>query len=259
MITMQDGPLFTGVGVALVTLFDAAGEVDPPATADHAVRLVELGVRAVVVAGSTGEAAALSLEERVSLLEAVRAKLPDEIPLIAGTGAPSSRQAVTLTSAALDVGADAVLVLSPMGAADPRPYYEAAFKAAGDMPVIAYHWPAMSPPGIPLSYLRELPIAGCKDSSGDPERLLDTITSWDGPLFVGSSAILSFAGLLGCPGAILGLANAAPEGCIAAFDGDFSAQRELFVAHKRATADFPAGIKSLTAERFGTSTVTRIP
>jgi 4-hydroxy-tetrahydrodipicolinate synthase len=256
---MDNGPLFTGVGVALVTLFDESGEVDAPATADHAVRLIELGVRAVVVAGSTGEAAALSLDERASLLEAVRAKLPHKVPLIAGTGAPSSRQAVMLTSAARDLGADAVLVLSPMGAADSRPYYEAAFKAAGEMPIIAYHWPAMSPPGIPVSVLPELPIAGCKDSSGEPERLLSTLTSWDGPLYVGSSAILSFAGPLGCAGAILGLANAAPEQCIAAFGGDFSAQRELFAAHKRASNDFPAGVKHLTAQRFGTSPITRIP
>jgi 4-hydroxy-tetrahydrodipicolinate synthase len=259
MLTMHEGSLFTGVGVALITLFDESGEVDATATADHAARLVELGVRAVVVAGSTGEAAALSLEERVSLLEAVRLELPDKVPLIAGTGAPSSRQAVMLTSAARDHGADAVLVLSQRGVADPRPYYEAVFKAAGETPVIAYHWPAMSPPGIPVSVLPQLPIAGCKDSSGDPERLLSAITSWDGSLYVGSSAILSFAGPLGCAGAILGLANAAPEQCIAAFSGDLSAQRELFAAHKKASTDFPLGIKHLTAERFGTSSITRIP
>ncbi len=49
-------PLFTGVGVALVTLFDDDGEVDAKATADHAAALVELGMRAVLVAGSTGRA-----------------------------------------------------------------------------------------------------------------------------------------------------------------------------------------------------------
>ncbi|MGH9286064.1 MAG: dihydrodipicolinate synthase family protein, partial [Acidimicrobiales bacterium] len=52
-------PPFRGVGVALVTLFDERGGLDAGATADHAARLVELGVAAVVVAGSTGEAAAL--------------------------------------------------------------------------------------------------------------------------------------------------------------------------------------------------------
>ena len=49
-------PLFSGVGVALVTLFQDDGTLDAAATAGHAARLVELGIRAVVVAGTTGEA-----------------------------------------------------------------------------------------------------------------------------------------------------------------------------------------------------------
>ncbi|MGH9084037.1 MAG: dihydrodipicolinate synthase family protein, partial [Acidimicrobiales bacterium] len=61
-------PIFSGVGVALVTLFDDEGEIDAPATADHAARLVERGVSAVLVAGSTGEASALDAEERSDLL-----------------------------------------------------------------------------------------------------------------------------------------------------------------------------------------------
>ncbi|MDQ3979569.1 MAG: dihydrodipicolinate synthase family protein, partial [Actinomycetota bacterium] len=140
---------FTGVGVALVTLFDDDGDLDAAATAEHAARLVELGVRAVVVAGSTGEAASLSPEERVELLAAVRAALHPSagVPVIAGTGAPSARQAVALTAAACEHGADAVLALSPPGAADPGPYYDAVAKAAGATPVLAYHWPALSPPG----------------------------------------------------------------------------------------------------------------
>ena len=51
----MNDPVFRGVGVALVTLFDANGELDAPATAELAVRLVDLGVRAVLVAGTTGE------------------------------------------------------------------------------------------------------------------------------------------------------------------------------------------------------------
>ncbi|HYX95028.1 MAG TPA: dihydrodipicolinate synthase family protein, partial [Geodermatophilus sp.] len=65
-------PLFTGVGVALVTLFRDDGALDAPATADLAVQLVGLGVRCVLVAGTTGEAAALTAEERDALVGAVR-------------------------------------------------------------------------------------------------------------------------------------------------------------------------------------------
>lgn len=255
---MSGRPVFTGVGVALLTLFDSNGELDAPATAAHAARLVELGVKAVVVAGSTGEASALSLEERAELLRRTRPQVPAGICLIAGTGAPSTRQAVALTRSACDEGADAVLTLSPSGVADPGPYYRAVAEAAGTVPVLAYHWPAMAAPGIGVEALAGLPIAGCKDSSGDADRLLHTLTTWDGPLYTGSSALLSYAGPLGCAGAILALANADPEGCIAAFGGDFDAQRKLATGHRRASAGFPAGIKQLTAERFGTSTTTRL-
>lgn len=251
--------MFTGVGVALVTLFDSSGGLDARATADHAARLVDLGVKAVVVAGSTGEASALSLEERAVLLREVRARIPSGgIRVVAGTGAPSTRQAVAFTRSAAEEGADAVLSLSPPGVLDPRPYYEAVAGAAGDLPVLAYHWPAMAAPGIPVEALPELPIAGCKDSSGDADRMLRTLTSWDGPLYTGSSALLVFAGPMGCAGAILALANADPEGCVAAFAGDFDAQRKLAEGHRRAVDEFPSGIKRLTAERFGTSTTTRL-
>ena len=86
-------PLFSGVGVALVTLFDDRGDLDAPASAALAAQLVDLGVRAVVVAGTTGEAAALESAERIALLDAVRRELSPSVPVIAGTGAPSARQA----------------------------------------------------------------------------------------------------------------------------------------------------------------------
>src|SRR5437879_2033128 len=109
-------PVFEGVGVALVTLFANDGSLDAAATAEHAARLADLGVRAVVVAGSTGEAASLDREERIHLLRAVREQV--EVPIVAGTGAPSTRQAVAFTRDACNEGADAVLALSPPGAAD---------------------------------------------------------------------------------------------------------------------------------------------
>jgi len=254
---MDTGPLFTGVGVALVTLFDDTGAVDAEATAGHAARLVDEGVRAVVVAGSTGEADTLDADERRRLLDAVRARVSG-VPVLAGTGGAWAGEAVRRTVTARDGGADAALVLSPRRIADPRPYYRAVAAAAGGLPVLGYHYPVAAPPGIPVELLPELPIAGCKDSSGDPDRLLRTLSSWDGTVYVGSSSILSFAGPLGCAGAILALANAEPAGCAAAFAGDPTAQRELTAAHLAAARDFPAGLKQLVADRYGTSPVCRL-
>ncbi|MGH3445747.1 MAG: dihydrodipicolinate synthase family protein [Nocardioidaceae bacterium] len=252
-------PVFTGVGAALVTLFDDSGDVDYDATAAHAARLVDLGCKAIIVAGTTGEVDALCDEERLRLFQAVREQVPPSAAaVIAGTGASSSRQAHRLTAACADTGVDAVLARSPRGVADPRGYYRAVAEAAGSLPVLGYHFPAVAPPGIPVEMLPELPISGCKDSSGDPDRLLATLDSWDGWLYVGSSASLLAAGQLGCAGAILALANAEPEQCAAAFSGDADAQLKLAAAHLQSKRDFPRGIKRLVAERFGVSEAVRL-
>ncbi len=251
-------PLFRGVGVALVTLFADDGSLDAAATAAHARRLVDDGASAVLVAGTTGEAAALAPPERVELLDAVRAEVADRVPVIAGTGAPSIRGAVSLTEQAREHGADAVLALSPPDAADPLPYYRAVAETAGDVPVFGYHYPAVSAPGIPVEVLAELPVAALKDSSGDAERLVAELDAWDRPVYVGSAVLVGLAGLVGARGAILGLANLEPERCARAFAGDADAQRELVVLHPAAGDRFPRGLKEVVAERHGTSPVARL-
>ena len=241
-----------GVGAALVTLFDASGQVQAEATAEHAARLVGLGLRHVVVCGSTGEAWTLTPEERVHLIAAVRAALPATVPVIAGTGAPTIDEAVRLTSEARGAGADGVLVLSPPGAQGLVEHYAAVVEAAGDLPVLAYHFPTVSPPGIPLEVLPDLRVAGLKDSSHDTERVRVEVTRWTGSVFVGSTRTLEVARSLGAAGAILGIANAEPEMCLAAWTGDPDAQRGLEERRGEAERDFPQGIKDMTAARFGT-------
>jgi 4-hydroxy-tetrahydrodipicolinate synthase len=253
----RNTPIFTGVGVALVTIFDDTGTVDIGATADHACRLIEAGVAAVVVAGSTGEADTLDDDERLALLRGVRQALPPEVPVVAGTGAPWAGAAARRTAAAAGAGADGVLVLSPRRVEDPRAYYAEVAAAASGVPVLAYHFPAVSPPGIPVAMLAELAVDGVKDSSGDPQRLLETMDAFEGAVYVGSSALLSFAGPLGATGAILAVANLEPALAIKAFAGDVDAQRSLLPAHLAAARDFPRGLKAALAEQVGTSPVTR--
>lgn len=251
-------PLFRGVGVALVTLFDDRGEVDTDATARLAAELVAEGLTAVVVAGSTGEAATLDSDERIALTAAVRAAVPADVPVITGTGAPSRRQAVRFTRAAVDAGADGVLVLPPPGSPNLDSFYAAVVDAAGDVPVLAYHYPVMSAPGIAvdeLGGLAELGVRGIKDSSGDPQRMLMTLDDFDGALYVGSAWLLSAAGPLGVSGAILAVANVEPLLSIRAFAGDVEAQRALTPVSQRTRG--PAGVKSMLAER-GWATHTRI-
>ena len=248
---------FEGVGVALVTLFDRDGSVDAPATAAHAAKLVDAGVRGVVVAGSTGEAATLDPDERSALLAAVRDAVDGRVPVLAGTGAPSGRQAVALSQRAVDGGADALLVLSPPGVDDPRRYYDAVV-AAVDVPVLGYHFPGASRPGIPVDLLPELPIAGLKDSAGDPERLALEAGALPVGLYTGSASVLLQGRAMGCSGAILALANVDPVGCIDAWEGDGACQRELINGHRGGALAGIAGLKRTLAALRGTSPMTRI-
>src|SRR6266436_6186723 len=90
-------PIFEGVGVALVSLFDSDDHLLVSETAGHAASLVERGVAAVVVAGTTGEPWRLDDDDRVALVEACRASLPGDVAVIAGTGHSDPAKARNLT------------------------------------------------------------------------------------------------------------------------------------------------------------------
>jgi 4-hydroxy-tetrahydrodipicolinate synthase len=243
--------MFRGVGVALVTIFGDDGEVDPGATGKLAGDLVARGMQAVLVCGSTGEAATLTGPERVTLIEAVRDAVPPGIPVIAGAGAPSARQAAALTVDAVRAGADAVLAFPPPGSRDLAGYYGAVAGPADGRPVLAYHFPRVSAPGVPVEALAGLPVAGVKDSSGDADRLLDELAHYPGATYVGSSAVLALAGPMGAAGAILALANIEPERCVAAFAGDGAAQLALADRHLAARRGGPAVLKAVLAAEHG--------
>ena len=249
--------MFTGVGVALVTLLDESGSVDTASTVTLAADLADRGMRSVLVAGTTGEAATLTDGERIELIEAVRAALPGDIPVIAGTGAPATDRAAVLTAAAAGAGADAVLAWPPPGSEDLEGYFTAVAAAADGLPVLGYHIPWISAPGIPVSALPGLPISGQKDSSGDPDRLLDEVAHYAGSTYVGSSALLALAGPIGATGALLALANLEPELCGLAFTGDAAAQRQLTDAHLAVRAGGVPELKRLLAAQRRTVALSR--
>lgn len=253
-------PGFLGVGVALLTVFADDGSVDVEATARHAARLTDLGVRAVIVAGTTGEAETLEDAEREELIAGVRDRVPRDIPVIAGASAAWPRATARRAVAARKAGADGVLVLPPRGGRDLVGFYSAVTEAVGESGrVFGYHNPGpLGVPGIPVEDLTDLPIGGLKDSSGDPNRLLHELSAWDGLVYVGSAALAAYAGPLGAAGAILALANAMPEDCIAAFEGDVRAQRMLTDLHLRVRREGLGALKEAAAERFGLSTVRRL-
>ncbi len=251
---------FSGVGVALVTIFDAGGGVDAEATARHAENLALRGMRAVLVNGTTGEAGTLTDAERITIIEAVRKAVPAQVPVIAGTGAASTEAAVDLTTAAADAGADMLLAYPPPNCERPElcAFFAAVSTAADGRPVLAYHVPWVSAPGVPVDALPGLPIAGIKDSSGSADRLLDELAHYDGATYVGSSALLALAGPMGGAGAILAIANVEPERCALAFGGDGAAQRQLAQTHLAVRAGGPAACKRLLASRGEFSAISRV-
>ena len=108
-----------------------------------------------------------------------------------------------------------------------------------------------------MEELKALKVAGLKDSSGDCERLLDTLAQCRKPFYTGSSSIVAWAGMLGATGAILAVANLEPELCVDAFAGSVQAQKDLLAAHKILRCYGVKGIKEELARRHGTSTVCR--
>jgi 4-hydroxy-tetrahydrodipicolinate synthase len=255
--TESHAGLFTGVGVALLTLLTGDGDVDTRATGDLAAELVSRGMRGVLACGTTGEPATLTDAERRSVISAVRAAVPPQIPVLAGTGAASAERAARLTAEAVEAGAEAILAWPPPGSEDLAGYFAAVSAAAQGRPVLAYHIPWISAPGVPVKALDGLPVAGIKDSSGDPDRLIEEIAYYRGATYTGSSALLALAGPTGGTGAILAAANVEPELCCAAFAGDGTAQRELAQVHLAGRAGGPPALKGILAERHGVSALSR--
>jgi 4-hydroxy-tetrahydrodipicolinate synthase len=256
-VTLSD-LVFSGVGVALLTLLTDDGAVDAAATGAHAADLAGRGMQAVLACGTTGEPATLTDAERRQVITAVRDALPAGLPVLGGTGAVTADRAAELTTQAVESGADVILAWPPPGSEDLPGYFAAVAAAAQGRPVLGYHIPWISAPGLPLDALEGLPIAGLKDSSGDPDRLIAEITRYRGATYTGSSALLSLAGPMGGAGAILAAANVEPELACAAFGGDGAAQRALAEVHLAGKAGGPPALKRLLAERRGYSPVSRV-
>jgi 4-hydroxy-tetrahydrodipicolinate synthase len=134
-----------GVLVPIVTPFSEDGEsVDETKLRAHVDRLIDAGVDGIVACGSTGESSTLSDDERRHVVEVVVSQADNRVPVIAQTGAMSTRQAVALTRHAEASGARAALVLPPWYVPMPLDRYRAYYAAvaeASDLPLIAYNIP----------------------------------------------------------------------------------------------------------------------
>jgi 4-hydroxy-tetrahydrodipicolinate synthase len=165
---------FGQVLTAMVTPFDARGDVDLTGAAELARWLVSRGNDGLVLTGSTGEASTLTDDEQVGLWRAVRAAV--DVPLVAGSGTNDTRHAAELTAAAADAGMDGVLVVTPYYNRPSQAGIEAHFRAvaaATELPVLLYDIPIRSGRRISQEVIWRLAqdvdnIVGVKDALGDP-------------------------------------------------------------------------------------------
>jgi len=255
-MTDETRAIAPGAGAALITLFGESGRLLEAETAQHAQQLVDHGARSILVAGTAGEFWSLSDEERVALIGAVRRQLPAGVPVIGHVGGVPADRAAALARAATAEGADAVVAL-PLGIEDGQlpAYYEGICDAAG-VPTIAYHLPQAGA-NIPLDVLRDLGVAATKDSSGDGERLAEEVLELGLEVYTGAPSLLGLSHDLGAAGAVMGITNVLPELTSRAIEGDRDALREVAAASPASARNFPAGLKEMTAQRWGTPTASR--
>jgi len=180
--------MFTGCMTALITPF-AGGDVDHRALADLIEAQIAGGVHGVVPCGSTGEAATLTHDEHIAIVREVVRLVRGRVSVIAGTGSNSTAEAIRLTRAAEEAGADGALLISPYYN---KPTQEgiyrhyAAVAEATRLPLIVYNIPGRTSSNISaetMGRLSRVPsVVGVKEASGSLAHVLEVIQA-SGPDF----------------------------------------------------------------------------
>ena len=229
---MTANPIFRGAATALITPLTAAG-VDYDRLGTLIDWQIDEGIDALVIAGTTGEGSTLTDEEHRAVLKYAVERAAGRTPIIAGTGSNDTDYAISLTKYACDVGADAMLVVTP--------YYNKATQKglirmytaiadASTKPLILYNVPSRTGVGIePSTYaaLADHPmIAAIKEANGNISKIMETAALVGDRLDIYSgnddqvTPILSAGGA----GVISVLSNLMPrktsEMCHRWFDGD---------------------------------------
>jgi len=251
-------PELHGVLPALITPFTADGEaIDTAALGAFVERLIGAGVGGLVPGGSTGEFTTLSGSERRELTEATVAAAAGRVPVVAGTGALSTRETVELSVHAERAGAAAVMVVPPFY--DPLSWRElqahyAAVADAISIPIMYYNLPGATGVHLTAEQLRSLPISSLKDTGGDAAAATELIQT-GGPTLLNGWDTLTFAALAaGVRAVVWGAASIAPEACVELHrllidDIDLPAARELWarlwpLCHFLEGRSYPAAVKA---------------
>ncbi|HNQ05097.1 MAG TPA: 4-hydroxy-tetrahydrodipicolinate synthase [Thiobacillaceae bacterium] len=232
--------MFTGSFVALVTPMLPDGSLDLPRLRALIDWHVEQGTDGLVVVGTTGESPTVDMEEHCRIIASAVEQAAGRVPVIAGTGANSTAEAIELTRCARQAGAVAGLSVAPYYN---KPTQEGLYRhfrtiaEAVDLPLILYNVPGRTVADIgndTTLRLAQVPgVVGIKDATGSIERGSDLIRRVPAgfAVFSGDDASGMALMLLGGQGVISVTANVAPrlmhEMCAAALGGDLMRAREI--------------------------------
>ncbi len=232
--------MFKGSLVAIVTPMDEEGGLDLDRFRALLDFHIEQGSDGVVVVGTTGESPTVDFDEHHLLMRTAVDHVAGRIPVIAGTGANSTREAIDLSIHAKDAGIDACLSVAPYYNKPTQEGLYRHFKAiaeAVDIPQILYNVPGRTVADIgndTALRLAQIPnIIGIKDATGDIGRGSDLLlrAPADFLVYSGDDASALALLLLGGHGVISVTANVAPrlmhDMCAAAFAGDLDTARRL--------------------------------
>lgn len=212
--------MITGSIVALVTPMRADGEVDYATLAELVEWHVASGTHAIVAVGTTGESPTLSVEEHCAVIRETVVAAGGRIPVIAGTGANSTTEAIELTQSAKEAGADACLLVTPYyNKPSQRGLYEHYRKIAEsvDIPQILYNVPGRTACDLlpeTIGRLADVPnIVGVKEATGNLERGKQVLAfaSERFAVYSGDDATAVELILMGAKGNISVTANVTPE------------------------------------------------
>jgi len=226
---------FNGIIPAMLTPFTKSGDLDIDGLKKNVDFLIENGVSQIMCLGSTGEAATLTREECVKITEATVKAANGRVPVMAGTGATSTREVIERSREAKSAGADSVMILTPFyEIPNQEGLYQhyATIADAVDIPICLYNIPPHTHVEIAPETLERLAkignIQALKDSSGNLSYFAEVMRRVGDKMSIlnGGDDITLPCFALGCHGAILALANIAPRMVVDLFQAVQQQERE---------------------------------
>ncbi len=225
--------MFHGSMVALVTPMREDGAIDESSLEALVEFHISAGTDAIVAVGTTGESATLNEKEHCALLRRIVAMVAGRVPVIAGTGANSTREAIDLTRCGLEAGADACLLVVPYYNKPTQEGLYRHYKAIAEavpIPQILYNVPGRTVCDMLPETVERLAsisnIVGIKEATGDLQRGREILERCGDrlDLYSGDDGTAMELILMGAKGDISVTANVAPKAmhdmCTAALAGD---------------------------------------